>query len=281
MSILNMVLIGLALGSVYGLLATAMGITWQTSRVVDLAVGAYAAVGGMVAAEIGLPWGVPAGILVATALGWVMGLIFLALGRRGSTDNISAAFASIGVLFASTSFVLWFFGTNPQRMDLLSGIWRIGDIFLGRQGAFNFTVACLVAISISMIFRLTTLGHLLTASAISPRSAELTGIPVKRLQWGSFAASGMVAGIAGVLLAFTRGISYDLSLAMTIAAFGALIVLGARSTATIFLGGLALGLVEAMAMGFLPSSYGSMAPLLFILVTLMAGRFGNDAGARP
>jgi branched-chain amino acid transport system permease protein len=281
MTILNILIIGLALGSVYGLLATAMGITWQTSRMLDLAIGAYAAVGGMIAAAVGFPWGAAAGILAAAALGWGMGLIFLTLQKRGSGDTISAAFASVGVLFASTSFVLYWFGANPLRLDFLSGLWRVGDTMISKQGSFNTIVSCCVALVVMCVFRYTAVGHLLTASAISPRNAELTGIPVKKLQWSTFAVSGMVAGIAGVLMVFTRGMSYDLSFGLTIAAFGAMIVLGTSSIITIFLGGIVLGLIEAVAMGYLPAAYASLAPLLFILVTLIAGRFGGERGDRP
>lgn len=281
MTILNILIIGLMLGSVYGLLSTAMGMTWQTSRMLDLAIGAYAAVGGMVAAAIGLPWGVGAGILAAAALGWCMGLIFLALRKRGSGDTISAAFASVGVLFASTSFVLYWFGTHPQRLDFLSGLWRSGDIMISRQGSFNALVSCAIALAVTGIFRYTAVGRLLTASAISARTAELTGIPVQKLQWSTFAASGMVAGIAGVLLVFTRGMSYDLGFGLTIIAFGAMIVLGASGIMTIFLGGVVLGVIEAIATGYLPAAYASLAPLLFILTALVAGRFGGEKGSRP
>ncbi len=281
MTILNILIIGLALGSVYGLLSTAMGITWQTSRMLDLAIGAYAAVGGMVAAAIGLPWGVAAGIFTAAALGCCMGIIFLALQKRGSGDTISAAFASVGLLFASTSFVLYWFGTSPLRLDFLSGLWRVGGAMVSKQGSFNAIVSCCLALAVMGVFRYTTVGHLLTASAISARNAELTGIPVKKLQLSTFAVSGTVAGIAGVLMVFTRGMSYDLSFGLTLSAFGAMIVLGTASIATIFLGGVVLGVIEAVATGYLPAAYASLAPLLFILVTLVAGRFGGEKGGRP
>lgn len=277
---LSIIFIGLALGSIYGLAAVAMGISWQTSRTIDLAIGAYAAIGGITAASLPAPWGIFAGLLAATGLGWLMGVIFLFLNRRGLSDTISSVFASIGVLFASTSFVLWWFGTNPFRQDFLHGVIRIGDGFISKQGGFNTLVAVGVAVVIALIFKFSTLGYLLTASAINPRSAELTGIPVRRLQCGAFAASGLVAGIAGILLSFTKGISYSLGLSLTIAAFGALIVLGAKNTTLIFIGGLLLGLVEAWAMAYLPSSYASMAPLFFILITLMLGKFGDELGER-
>ncbi len=209
------------------------------------------------------------------------GIIFLALQKRGSGDTISAAFASVGLLFASTSFVLYWFGTSPLRLDFLSGLWRVGGAMVSKQGSFNAIVSCCLALAVMGVFRYTTVGHLLTASAISARNAELTGIPVKKLQLSTFAVSGTVAGIAGVLMVFTRGMSYDLSFGLTLSAFGAMIVLGTASIATIFLGGVVLGVIEAVATGYLPAAYASLAPLLFILVTLVAGRFGGEKGGRP
>src|SRR5690606_38211308 len=124
-SLLNFLAIGVALGALYGLIATSMGLVWQSTKVLDLAVGGYAAVAGMVAAAFGFPWGIPAGLVAGLAASLVMGLIFLALQKRGVTDQISAAFASIGLLFASTSFVLWYFGTDPKFVEFISGMWTL------------------------------------------------------------------------------------------------------------------------------------------------------------
>src|SRR5690606_39608300 len=143
-SLLNFLAIGVALGALYGLIATSMGLIWQSTKVLDLAVGGYAAVAGMVTAAVGFPWGALAGLAAGVAASLVMGVIFLALQRRGVTDQISAAFASIGLLFASTSFVLWYFGTDPRYVEFITGTWLLGDISFSRQGVFNVAVAFVV-----------------------------------------------------------------------------------------------------------------------------------------
>jgi branched-chain amino acid transport system permease protein len=280
-TLINFIIIGLALGAIYGLLATSMGLIQQTTTVLDLAVGAYAAVGGMVAAAVGLPWGILAGIGAAAAMAFLMGLIFLALQKKGASDSISAAFASIGILFAATSLVLWSLGTNPRHVEFLTGIWTMGGVSVSRQSAFNIAVALLLVGIVIWIMYMTSLGQTLRASAVSARSAELTGIPVKRVQLAVFAVSGALAGVAGVLMVFTRGMSYGLGLTLTIAAFGAMIVFGAKGMIAIFSGGMVIGTVEAMGAGYFPASFASMVPLVFILAILMTGRFKLEGGVRP
>lgn len=279
-SLLNFLVIGVALGAIYGLLATSMGLIWQTTKVLDLAVGAYAAVGGMVCAAIGLPWGVPAGILAAAAVSAITGLVYLGLQRRGVSDQISAAFASIGVLFAGTSFVLWYFGTEPKFIELLRGMWTVQGVSFSKQGMVNIVLAFLIVGVVLWIIYRTPLGEVLRATAISRQSAELIGIPVRSIQFSMFAAGGALAGLAGVLMVFTRGMSYGLGLTLTIAAFGAMIVFGLRGLLSALIGGLVLGVVEAIGAGYFPSSVASMVPLVFILVVLVTGRFKLE-GVRP
>lgn len=279
-SLLNFLVIGIALGAIYGLIATSMGLIWQSTKVLDLAVGGYAAVAGMVTAAFGFPWGIPAGLGAAVLASLVMGLVFLGLQKRGVSDQMSAAFASIGLLFASTSFVLWFFGTEPKYVEFITGMWTVGGVSISRQGAFNAAVVILlVGCVLWMIYR-TPMGEVLRATAISPRNARLIGIPVRRVQLSMFAVSGLLAGLAGVLMVFTRGMSFGLGLTLTIAAFGAMIVFGVRGLVTALLGGLVIGVVEAVGAGYFPASVASMVPLVFILVVLVTGRFKLE-GARP
>lgn len=279
-SLVNFLVIGIALGAIYGLLATSMGLVWQTTKVLDLAVGGYAAVGGMVCAAVGMPWGIPAGILAGVATSMITGLIYLGLQKRGVSDQISAAFASIGILFASTSFVLWYFGTEPKFVEFLQGVWNIGGVSVSKQGFFNVTIGIIIIAIVVWVIYKTPLGEVLRATAISPKSAQLIGIPVRSVQLSVFAASGALAGVAGVLMVFTRGMSFGLGLTLTVAAFGAMIVFGVRGLVTALIGGLVIGVVEAVGAGYFPSSIASMVPLIFILGVLVTGRFKLEA-ARP
>lgn len=279
-SLLNFLVIGVALGAIYGLIATSMGLIWQSTKVLDLAVGGYAAVAGMVAAAVGYPLGIPAGLAAAVAASLIMGLVFLGLQKRGVTDQISAAFASIGLLFASTSFVLWYFGTEPRFVEFITGMWTFGGVSVSRQGSFNVAVAVLLVALVLWVIYKTPMGEVLRATAISPRNAQLIGIPVRKVQLSMFTVSGLLAGAAGVLMVFTRGMSFGLGLTLTIAAFGAMIVFGVRGLVTALFGGLMIGVVEAVGAGYFPASIASMVPLVFILIVLVTGRFKLE-GARP
>jgi branched-subunit amino acid ABC-type transport system permease component len=109
---------------------------------------------------------------------------------------------------------------------------------------------------------------MMRAAAVNPRGAELAGIPVTRVQCGAFVAGGALAGLAGLLIVFSSGLDYTIPLPLTLAGFGAAIILGIRSPLRGFAGGAAMGVVEAVSAGYASSIVASLVPSVFVLAVL-------------
>ena len=106
------------------------------------------------------------------------------------------------------------------------------------------------------------------ASAVNPIGAALAGIPVRRIWFATYILGGLMAGVAGVLILFTTGADYSTAFTLTIWGFGSAIMFGLRSPLSGFLGGLIIGITQALCSGYLPSSLSTTVPLIFIFVVL-------------
>ena len=272
---------GLLLGAVYGLIALPFSVVWATTGTLDAALGGYAVVAGLTAASVGFPAGIVVAMLIGTAFGAVMGLVFLGLQARGLEDPITVVLASLGFLFAVDSFVLWRFGVDPVYVETFDYTWTFLGVRIPPEGLLTLAVGLTILVILVAILRYTPLGRSMRACAIDAGAARLVGIPVRAIQFGSFALGGLLAGTAGVLTVGTSGLSFEQSVPLTLGAFGALIIFGMRGPGTAFLGGLVLGTIEAISAGYISGGLASLVPLAFILIVLGSGRLDFAQQVRP
>lgn len=271
---------GLGIGVLYGLIALPLSLVYATTDSVDLAVGGYAVIAGMIAVSLGGVAGGMVGVAAALALGTGMGLIYQGLRRRGTGEHITPTLASLGLVTAVASFVLFMFGPNPRFRSMFDNNWQVGGVRISPQSVVNLVVVgAVLGASLLVIYR-TPIGRTMRACAVNAKDATLVGIPVGRVQVGVFAVAGLLSGIAGLLAVTTRGVSFDYSLPLGLLGFGALIIFGMRGPSTAVTGGLVLGIVEGLSAGYLPSAYSLIAPQAFILLVLASGAFGKIQGAR-
>lgn len=280
MQLIEFLVQGLGIGVLYGLIALPLSLIFVTTDSIDIAVGGYAVAAGMIATSLGGVVGGLVGLAVAVVLGTVMGLIYQALRRRGTREHITPTLASLGLVTAIASFVLFTFGPNPSFRSLFGQSWQVGEVRISPQSVVNMVVVgALLVVSLLVIYR-TSVGRTMRACAVNAKDATLVGIPVGRIQVGVFAVAGLLSGIAGLLAVTTRGLSFDYSLPLGLLGFGALIIFGMRGPSTAVAGGLVLGMVEGLSAGYLPGEYSLIVPQAFILIVLASGAFGRIEGAR-
>jgi branched-chain amino acid transport system permease protein len=275
---------GIFLGAVFGLLALAIAVVWMTTDVVDIATGSYAAAAGMVAVLAGPPWGALLGILAATALSGTMGVIFLIFRRLGATrDTILIVLCTIAYSFVIESALQSMFGTDNRFFPSVPGALDVAGVFLTLQGVFAVLVAVVLFTGLLATLRWSPAGLLMRASAISAKSASLTGIPVRRVQFVVFLLGGAIAGVAGVLASMSIGVSYSSGFALSIIAFSGAVVLGRVTVSLAFTGGLLIGLAIALGQAYLPQGWDAATAPILIVAVLCSGLVSRDIfhGARP
>jgi branched-chain amino acid transport system permease protein len=265
---LEYVVRGLLSGAVYGLLALPMSLLFLTTGTIDFAVGAYALIAAAVAVKVGGVGGLAAGLGAALVAAAAMAAIFVLLKRRGNEDPITVALASFGLAVAIASLVLWLWSTQAFVLQSFTRFWDVAGIRISPQGFINLGLSLAMVGLLYVVLYRTDLGRMMRAAAVNPRGAELAGIPVTRVQCGAILAGGAVAGLAGLLIVFSSGLDYTIPLPLTLAGFGAAIILGIRSPLRGFAGGAAMGIVEAVSAGYASSIVAALVPSVFVLAVL-------------
>jgi branched-chain amino acid transport system permease protein len=273
---------GLLNGAVYALLALPMSLLFATAATVDFAIGAYALLAAAVATSVAGPAGLAAGLLAALAASAVMAAIFAWLKRSGE-EGIRVALASFGLSVAIASIVLIVWGTRPFVRPTFSTFFEIGGLRINPQGLINVAISVVLVALLYYLLKRTNLGRMMRAAAANPGGAELAGIPVLGVQGATILAGGLLGGIAGLLILHSAGMDFTASLSLTFIGFAAAIIFGIQSPVRSLLGGLAMGVVEALSSGYTSGMVTSMVPSLFMLIVLMSGQLGANrfTGDRP
>jgi branched-chain amino acid transport system permease protein len=273
---------GLLNGAVYGILALPMSLLFATAGTVDFAIGAYALIAAAVATTVAGPLGLVAGVLSALVASAVMAMIF-ALLKRGGEESIRVALASFGLSVAIASIVLLIWGTQPFVRPTFSTVLEIGGLRINPQGLINVTISIGLVVVMHYLLGNTNLGRMMRAAAANPKGAELAAIPVLGVQCGTILTGGLLGGLGGLLILHSAGLDFTASLSLTFVGFAAAIIFGIQSPVRSLLGGMAMGVVEALSAGFTSGMITSMIPSVFMLVVLMTGLLDSNrfVGDRP
>ncbi|MDB5838415.1 MAG: inner-rane translocator [Herminiimonas sp.] len=273
---------GILLGVTYGLLAFPISLIFLATDTVDLAIGAYAVLAAVTAFVIGGPLGIAAGICVATVASAITGTISGILSRRDPGNPLVIVLASFGFAVMLESTVLSGFGHDPVIRQPFDTFWNLGGIRISPQAGINVLVGTLIMFALYLLLYRSPWGRMMRASAINPRGAQLAGIPVRAVQFSTFLLTGILAGIAGVLILYTSGTDFAAGLHLTLTSFGAAILFGLQGPMRGFIGGIAIGVVESLSAGFASGGLATMIPLIFIFTVLATGKMSREgiAGGR-
>lgn len=273
---------GALLGAIYGLLAFPVSLLFVTTDSVDLSIGAYAVLAAALAMAFSGPAGILFGLGAAVLASLVMGILSQRMTRAGGRDPLVAVLATFGLATFLESFVLTFFGKDPMVRQPFDTFWNLGSIHVSPQAAINVAIGLVLLVALYGWLYRTAFGRDMRACAASAAAAALAGIAVQRVSLLTYVVGGLLAGIAGVLVLYTTGTSYNGGLNLTISGFGAAVLFGLHSPLRGFVGGVIIGIVQALASGYLPEGWSSAASLVFILVVLASGRMNvaHVAGGR-
>jgi branched-chain amino acid transport system permease protein len=248
---------GLALGSMYALVALGYQITYATSQTVNFSQGQSVMLGAVVAwaLHVGAGWPLLPTIAVTLALLAAVGIAVERIAvrpflRRGS---IAWLLATIAVGIIGENLVMLWFGKDARSFPspLTQTPWTI----LGAGVYPHELLVPLIGIALMVIAELavrrTRAGRALRAVAWSHDGAALMGIDVSRTVSAAYALSSGLAGVAGVLLAPLLNVSATMGTVIGLKAFAVAIIGGIDSPRGIVAAGLLYGLAEAVVAGYL------------------------------
>ena len=193
--------------------------------------------------------------------------------------QFSIIMATIGLGYFLRSVVGMIWGTDDFKIEtpFSDGVLRIGSLVLAYDKLSVIAATVILCAMLYGFFNRTTLGTAMRASSENMLAAYYMGIPVKRLNgfvWGLAAA---VAAVAGVLLAPITFVHANMGF-IGLKALPAAIVGGFGSLPGALVGGLLIGVVEALSGFYLPEGFKDIAPYVVVLIMLVVrpnGLFGE------
>ncbi len=239
---------------------------------------------GLVSASIAPS--IPLAMLMAFVLGGILGIVVERISFRNLNSeeaNITAALSSMAVGLLIIDLVHHKWGTEPLALPLVnnfgSGSFEIAGVrFVPVQGLVIVLTAVFV-IGLHLLLEKTKMGRNIRAVADNATNASLLGIPVKQVGQQVFFLSSALAALAGLLFALRVGtVNSDIGLTFGLKALAITAIGGMGNAWGAVIGGLLIGVVEAMATQF---GYGYLVDLLvwavMILVLLIRpqGLFGS------
>lgn len=281
----QILLAGLTNGSIYALIALGFSLVFSVSGYLNLVQGEYVVLGGLV--TIGLTeWqGVPIvaavviAVIVACLFGYVLQRLTLSPSRNLSPD--AALIITLGGAFISRGGAMVIFGKDHLALPSFSGERPVflGELAIATQSFWIVGTLIIATAALWFFFTHTYLGKAMRACAQCPNGARLVGIDLGNMSTVTFVASAMLGAIAGVVIAPLNFVAYDEGLAIGIRGFIAAIFGGLGSYPGAVLGGLILGVGEALGAGYISSQFKDAIAFVALLVILLV-RPGGLMGAR-
>jgi branched-chain amino acid transport system permease protein len=262
---------GIATGCAFALIATGFVAIYRVTRVVNFAQGVFAVLAGMLAYTL-LGVGVPhvvaelVAIVVAGVSGVLIGLV--AIGKPGTTP-LASLIITLGLGIGSYAVLILLWGDQPISFDGLKGNLELGGVGLQVQYVLVVVLTVAAFLAIGAFFDHTYLGRGLTACSSNPRAAQLVGIDVTRMGLVAFGLGGALGGLAGVLLTPIQPVSFNSDVGIAISGFAAAIFGGLLRPGTAFIGGLVLGVAEALVAGYSQASLQSGVALVIMLAMMV------------
>ncbi len=285
MQVLQLVISGIAQGCIYGLIALGFVLIYKATETVSFAQGELMMLGAFcglaLLTVLGFPYWltVPCVILAMAVFGF--GVERLVIRPILGQPAFSIVMLTIGIGYVARGLITMIpnIGTDTHTLQVpyKDEIWRVGTLVLNVEQMVVIAATALLCGLLFALFRYSKIGIAMQAASQNQLAAYYMGIPVQRLNglvWGLAAA---VAAIAGLLLAPITFVHANMGF-IGLKAFPAAVVGGFGSLPGAIVGGLVIGIVEALSGFYLPEGFKDIAAYVVVLLMLMLkpnGLFGE------
>ena len=286
MEFLSYLISGVSLGSVYAIIALGYTMVYGIAKMLNFAHGDVIMVGGYISllamSSLGLPWWV--GVLLAMVVCTVLGVIIEGLAYKPlrAAPSLAVLITAIGVSYFLQNAAQLIWGASPMSYTpIVSGSLQLfgEQLSISYVSLLTIVVCAVIMVGLTLFTSKSKMGKAMRACSEDKGAAQLMGINVNRTISLTFAIGSALAAIAGVLLC-----SFNTSLMPTtgsmpgITAFTAAVFGGIGSIPGAFLGGILLGIIEALAKAYISTQLANsivFAVLIIMLLVRPAGLLGR------
>jgi branched-chain amino acid transport system permease protein len=287
--LLQLVVAGLAQGSIYALVALGFNIIFKTTDAINFAQGEWVMAGGMIAAFLYATVGMPLIALAPLAalsicvLGVVSERLSVYPLRRPTPMLVTLI--TIGVAIATKALVMLTLGKSPAGLPGFSGgaPIMVAGAAIHPQAIWIVAIMIAVMVATHLFFERTLMGKAMQAVAADREAAAMVGIGVRRIVTWSFALAALVGAIAGIIITPLTLTSFAAGTVLGFKGFSAAMLGGLGNIYGAVVGGLLLGVLESLSAGLISSQYKDAVAFLLLLIVLFlrpAGLLGRSHDAR-
>jgi len=285
-AILQIIVTGLTLGSMYALASVGLALTYGTMRMFNMAHGLLMTVGAYAAYTAGTLWGLPMplAILFGIAAGGVIGAIMhltivrFMLRREDFATTIMVATAGVAILLQD--LVLKQYGAYPFEQPVqIPGNFRVGNVVITFQSLGILATAAVLISAMAWCLTKTRFGLAIRATAMNQDAAMLMGVKTERTYLQVIIIASILAAAAGILISSLATLSPGMGTNPLIRAFVICVVAGLGSVTGAGFTAVLLGILEAAIQYYFGTRFG-LPILLALVVTVLifrpAGLFGKQ-----
>jgi branched-chain amino acid transport system permease protein len=282
--ILGQLLNGAIVGTLYGIVALGVTLTFGITGIVNFALGAFMMLGAYLAWTLtdvaGLPY--PLAVIGAVLLTALAGLVAdRALFRFTRNNLVNGLLVSIGLIAIMESAALLIWTTTPKDMHyVLPGVFLIGGLVVPKMKLVVFVVLLGVILATYAALTRTWIGRAAYAYAQNPEAAALMGVRTNLLQSGVVVYSTGLAGLGGALYASLYSLEPTMGSMYILKAVESAILAGIGSVIGSLFGGVILGVTEGVGSIYLPTAFRDAYGLVFLVLILLIKPSGLFAGRK-
>jgi branched-chain amino acid transport system permease protein len=281
--LLQFVFSGLTVGAIYALVALGFTLIYKASDIINFAQGEFVMLGGMTTvfvAQGGIPLPLAAGIAIIATTAIGLGLHRFAIEPARGATPVALIMITIGASIFLRGAAQIIFDRRFHSLPPLFGADPIqfGGAAILPQSLVVLASAAAIVVVLWLFIERTIFGKAVIATAANRLAARLIGVDTRRIVAFSFAVSAAIGAIAGVLITPIALTSYDAGTLLALKGFAAAMLGGIGSAPGAVVGGILIGMFEALAAGYVSSNYKDAVAFLIILIVLIAipqGLFGR------
>ncbi|MCL6600583.1 MAG: branched-chain amino acid ABC transporter permease [Alicyclobacillus macrosporangiidus] len=282
MQVIQLLVTGLAVGSIYALVALGFVLVYTAVNVVNFAQGDFSMVAAffMVSLVVSAHLPYALGFVISVILAGVAGYLFQ-LGVYQPVKNRPRNFLPVmiatvgGSIFLQHLFLILY---GPVPLQLPSVFKQqtvdLGGVHVYPQYLLIIAVTAVMVALLNWFFERTKLGKQMQATAQDPTTARLMGINTARMNALTFALSTALGGLAGILVAPVYMVTTTMGSLIGLKAFAASIVGGFSSVKGAIIGGLAIGIIETFGGTYISGAYRDAFAFIVLVLFLIFRPYG-------
>lgn len=268
---------GIVFGAIYGINAVGFSIMYNATSIINFTQGEFVMLGGMLTAalythaHLPLPLAALAAIVATTAIGLVVERVAIRPLWRRQAKDWTYVFMLFAVATVIPNIIMLLISRDAETFPAFGGnrLVALGSVTVSSQALWVLGVTAVVAFFLQAFFNHTLLGKAMKASAVNRRAAAWMGIPVERMVALSFGLSALLGALGGVVFTPLITTQFNIGLSFTLKGFAAAIIGGLGNITGAIVGGLVLGVLEALSTAFISSMYGDAVTYGVLFVVLL------------